>query len=90
MSNEECLKQVDEAKAVLLADPTDRRKMTGVFTSQYILSKYVRKDNTPENAKYLGYLDARELYPDLKPMSFVSFVDELLDGKTTRPYANLF
>lgn len=42
----------------------------------------------PENAKYLGYLDARELYPDFKAISFESFVKEILDGKAKKPYAD--
>jgi hypothetical protein len=90
MSTEECISKIEEAKAAHKADPSDFRKATGIFTSQYIVSKYVRRDNTPDNAKYLGYLDARKLYPDFKPISFSSFVDELLEGKATRPYANLF
>ncbi|CRK24748.1 hypothetical protein BN1723_013376 [Verticillium longisporum] len=38
--------------------------------AQYFYTLAVRGDNTPENAKYLGYLDARELYPDLQPRSW--------------------
>ena len=59
------------------------------MSAQYSYSKYVRGDNTPEYAKYLGYLDARELYPDFKPTTFKEFVVELLDGKVPRPYANM-
>jgi hypothetical protein len=57
---------------------------------QYAISKYIRRDNTPENAKYLGYIDARELYPDFKPISFSEYLDELLAGKGYKPYANRF
>ncbi len=57
------------------------------MSAQYSYSKYVRGDNRPEYAKYLGYLDARELYPDLKPTTFKGFVVDLLDGKVPRPYA---
>jgi hypothetical protein len=90
MSSDECIKQIGEAKAGYEADPSDYMKASRVFQTQYIVSKYIRKDNTPENAKYLGYLDARALYPDFKPISFSAFADELLDGKATRPYANKF
>jgi hypothetical protein len=49
----------------------------------YSYSKFVRGDNTPEYAKYLGYLDASYLYPDLVPWSFEAFARELVDGKAT-------
>ncbi|KAJ7656199.1 isoflavone reductase family protein [Mycena rosella] len=55
----------------------------------YIYSKYVRGDNTPAYAAYLGYLDASELYPDFQPRTFKHFVTELLDGKGVKPYPNL-
>ncbi|KAH7409047.1 isoflavone reductase family protein [Cadophora sp. MPI-SDFR-AT-0126] len=82
-----------EAKSHQLADlyakdPSNIRIRFGVMSAQYSYSKYVRGDNTPEYAKYLGYLDARELYPDFKPTTFKEFVVELLDGKVPRPYAN--
>jgi hypothetical protein len=54
---------------------------------QYIVSKYVRRDNSPENAKYLGYLDARELYPDFKPTKFEQVVEETLAGKGMSLYS---
>ncbi|KAL5428866.1 hypothetical protein PMIN04_000481 [Paraphaeosphaeria minitans] len=38
------------------------------------------------NAKYLGYLDARELYPDLNPVKFEEYLDDLVEGKATTPY----
>ncbi len=50
------------------------------------MSKYIRGDNTLANAKYLQYLDARELYPDFKPRAFAEYIDEVLDGKAERPY----
>lgn len=56
---------------------------------QYAHSTYVRQDNQPKVAKQLGYLDARELYPDLKPISFREFLAELLDGKIEKPYAGI-
>lgn len=44
-------------------------------------------DNQPEYAKYLGYLDARELYPEFRPKSLRDFVVELLSGDVQRPYS---
>jgi hypothetical protein len=57
-----------------------------VASAEYEYSKYVRTDNRAIFARYLGYLDARELYPDLKPKIFVDFVQDLLDRKVQRPY----
>ncbi|KAJ7229859.1 hypothetical protein GGX14DRAFT_581485 [Mycena pura] len=37
-------------------------------------------------AAYLGYLDAQELYPVVRPRIFRAFVAELLDGKAEKPY----
>jgi hypothetical protein len=56
--------------------------------SEYQNSKYLRGDNSPENAKYLGYIDATELYPDFKPIKFEQYLTELLAGKAIRPYSS--
>ena len=73
--------------AAFANDKTNIQLKMGVMSLQYTYSKYVRNDNTPEYAKYLGYLDARELYPELKPKSFKQFVGDLVEGKVQRPYA---
>jgi hypothetical protein len=57
---------------------------------EYGVSKYVRNDNTLENARYLGYLDARDLYPDLKPRAFLELFEDLLNGLGERPYGGTF
>ena len=36
----------------------------------------VLEENTLENAKRLGYLDARELYPDITPLSLEAYAKE--------------
>lgn len=41
-----------------------------------------------ENAKYLGYINARELYPDFKPISFETAFKEIYEGKGETPYAD--
>jgi len=84
ITTEEIYTQLNEARAQTGEDDSSRRP---TIKLDYIVSKYVRADNTPEMAKYLGYIDARVLYPDFKPISFSEFVDELLAGKAHRPYA---
>ncbi|CZR63605.1 related to Isoflavone reductase homolog P3 [Phialocephala subalpina] len=85
--DEEVVAQEKQLLQAFENDKTNVRLRIGVMSTQYAISKYVRRDNTPENAKSLGYLDARELYPDLKPKSFKEFVGDLVDGKVQRPYA---
>jgi hypothetical protein len=86
VSNEECIANVEAAKSAVAKDPTDLMANLKLIEWQYVVSKYVRKDNTPEMAKYLGYLDAKELYPDFKPITFAKYLDELLAGKGQKPY----
>jgi hypothetical protein len=58
-------------------------------SAEYEYSKYVRMDNKRDYARYLGYLDARELYPNLQPKKFREFVQDLLDGKVRMPYSGV-
>lgn len=86
MSAKDLEEQIATASAAVANDPNDRRIRPSLYMSQYNYSKYIRKDNTPEYAKYLGYLNTGELYPDFKFKTFREFAVELLNGKTTRPY----
>ena len=44
--------------------------------NEYQISMHVLQENTLENAKKLGYLDVRELYPDITPLSFEEFAKQ--------------
>ncbi|KAH6855724.1 hypothetical protein B0I37DRAFT_350875 [Chaetomium sp. MPI-CAGE-AT-0009] len=57
-----------------------------LVTYQYRNSWGIRGDNTPEHAEYLGYLNANELFPDLKVKSFEAYCKEVLDGKAYAVY----
>ena len=70
----------------LQSDPANALAWMSRTGIQYNISKFIREDGTLANAKYLGYLDARELYPDSKPISFETFLDELVGGAAKRPY----
>ena len=39
--------------------------------------------------RYLGYINGRELYPDMKFIGFDEFVDELIEGNVRRPYPHV-
>jgi len=70
-------------------DPTDQGMAFFRIGSEYKLSWGVRGDNTPEYAKYLGYLTSKELYPDLQFRSFEDFLKELLAGKGKAVYEHI-
>lgn len=53
---------------------------------EFLNSWGLRGDNTPEYARYFGYIDARELYPDFQPKKMEEFAKELLAGKLRRVY----
>ncbi|PGH27621.1 hypothetical protein AJ80_00634 [Polytolypa hystricis UAMH7299] len=80
------LKEAQEAER---ADPELLANKYKQAIAQYSESKYVRADNTPESAEYLGYINGRELYPDLNFISFAEFVDELIEGSVQRPYPHI-
>jgi hypothetical protein len=85
----ETLKRRDEARAAYAealktGDPQGWAKRLGVISAEYNYAKFVRGDNTLENAKYLGYLDAKELYPDFKPMGLEEYLLRVLEGKERR------
>lgn len=44
--------------------------------AQYMYSLHILRENTLENAKRLGFLDARELYPDIPKFSLAEFAKE--------------
>ncbi|KAN0112330.1 isoflavone reductase family protein [Hyaloscypha variabilis] len=86
ISEQEIQEEVVVARKLLEKEPDNSEALGRVASAEYEYSKYVRMDNRAIFARYLGYLNARELYPDLKPKRFVDFVQDLLDGKVQRPY----
>ena len=72
MSDEELRTQLDAAIAAHKREPSQANSIA-LWISEYVYSMFVRGDNTVEHAKSLGALDARELYPDLKPASLEEF-----------------
>ncbi|KAL2697967.1 hypothetical protein AAEP93_010677 [Penicillium crustosum] len=88
MSTEQIEDGVAQAKAAFSQDPQDPMKRMFLYLSEYKYSKYVRKDNTPAYAEYLGYLNARNLYPEFTPLSFRDFFAEVLDGKGRKVYSS--
>ncbi|OJD30594.1 isoflavone reductase family protein [Diplodia corticola] len=88
VSYEEVEAAKHEARIKTENEPDNFMNRIRRFEADYHYSKYVRGDNQPEYAKYLGYLDARELYPDFRPITFREFMKDLLDGKIQKPRFN--
>ncbi|KAF5657627.1 isoflavone reductase family [Fusarium heterosporum] len=73
--------RIAELNSLIAFDPTDIGLFVQLSMYQYGYTNYVRGDNTPEHAKYLGYLDAKALYPDVKCKSLREFIQEVVAGK---------
>ncbi|EIW53909.1 NAD-P-binding protein [Trametes versicolor FP-101664 SS1] len=73
---EDLLKQIAEAKATLAKDPANVLAVMSVNWAQYMYSLHILRENTLENAKRLGFLDARELYPDIPKFSLEEFAKD--------------
>ncbi|KAF7329630.1 Glycoside hydrolase family 33 protein [Mycena kentingensis (nom. inval.)] len=89
LSKDELVAKHTHFTALHSASPDDASARMHRNINDYAHSKYVREDNTPEYAKYLGYLDANELYPDFTPTTFREFMGEVLAGKVERPYKEM-
>lgn len=53
--------------------------MMDYFQYTYQKSYDIMGENTPEYARYLGYLIGKDLYPDFKGISFEDFVEHTLE-----------
>lgn len=60
--------------------------MLQLSMSQYRNLLGIRGDNTPEYARYLGYLDVRELYPHVEPTPLETYITDVLEGRTKPVY----
>ncbi|KAL4967748.1 aromatic alcohol reductase [Aspergillus stella-maris] len=68
--------------------PFDPIKFIPRYLAEYQLSWGIRGDNTPEYAKYLGYLSAKELYPDFVPVSFKEYLTSVYNGEAKGIYTD--
>ena len=76
MSEEEIERQIVEGGAEFAKDPNDFAAAMKFVVAQYMKSMHFLEENSLENAKRLGYLDARELYPDIPAQSLEEFAKE--------------
>ncbi|KAI0628429.1 NAD-P-binding protein [Trametes polyzona] len=70
---EDLLRWVSEGKADLARGIDTPDVLLKVHWNMYMYSMHILAENTLENAKRLGYLDARELYPDIPRFTLEDF-----------------
>ncbi|KAH6989633.1 hypothetical protein BKA56DRAFT_476271 [Ilyonectria sp. MPI-CAGE-AT-0026] len=74
---------IAEAGTASFSDPSSYARISQL---QYLNSRYIRGDNTPEYARFLGYLDAKELYPALAGTTLEAYCQEVLNGTARGVY----
>lgn len=79
-------KAIEEAKAALAAGDPDGLAAFRLVGAQYPYSWAVRGDNTPEYAKYLGYVTSKELYPDMEFVGFEEYFRGIMEGSARPAY----
>lgn len=89
VTREELDAAIKQGQIRIESDPAlaaDFGTLLSIVGSQYQISWGIRGDNTPEYAKYLGYLTSKELYPDFQPISFEDYLKEVLSGSAKIVY----
>lgn len=87
MSKQDVETIISDAYKILATNPTDMEAMTNVALSEYKRCIGICGDNTPEYAKYLGYLDGKELYPDVGVVGLKKFITDMLEGQVRTIYS---
>ncbi|OCH87804.1 NAD-P-binding protein [Obba rivulosa] len=72
---EEVLKRAADAKAKHQENPAYEHHVAWAF-NQYVYSMFILGENTLQNAKALGALDVRQLYPDVVPQKLEDFAKD--------------
>lgn len=80
LSKGEAEEIMTSAGQAIVEDPTDMDAIVTKAMMEYRYSRGIRGDNTPEHAEYLGYLIAKDLYPDINGKSVDNFVREVVEG----------
>lgn len=70
------MSNIEQGKAMIAKDAHDMHGHLLLRRSEHRYSLHVLGENTLENAKRLGYLDARELYPDIRTTTLEEFAQE--------------
>ncbi|RPD57587.1 NAD-P-binding protein [Lentinus tigrinus ALCF2SS1-7] len=76
LSEDDIKKQIADGRVLYDKNPTDYMSTVPLIWAQYMYSMHFLQENTLKNAKRLGYLDARELYPDIPTQSLEEYAKE--------------
>ncbi|KAI0364821.1 NAD-P-binding protein [Pilatotrama ljubarskyi] len=76
LSGEDLLRKAEEGKVELARDQINVYARYTVDWNEYMYSIHILGENSLENAKHLGYLDAHELYPDVPKHTLEDFARE--------------
>ncbi|KAH9888499.1 NAD-P-binding protein [Cubamyces lactineus] len=68
--------ELAEAKAARAKDPDNLAAKLTIVVTEYMLSIHILEENSLKNAKRLGYLDVRELYPDMPKHTLEEYAQE--------------
>ncbi|KAJ1323530.1 phenylcoumaran benzylic ether reductase [Microdochium nivale] len=82
LSAEDVERIISSANEALAKDQSNMAALVEKGWTEYKLSRGIRADNTPEYAKYLGYLDVKELYPEIEARTIKDYISEVLVGKS--------
>jgi hypothetical protein len=66
--------------------PDDPQLLAAIGVLEYYYSLEIRGDNTPEHAEYLGYLNGKELYPDVQVETLEDYMKGVVGGTIERVY----
>jgi len=81
-------KIISDAQKVIETNPTDMDSLAAIVMTQYKYSMCIRGDNVVDHAKYLGYLDGKELYPDVEITGLKKLMSEMLAGEFKPLYSS--
>jgi hypothetical protein len=82
-------RRINDAVVKLKEDPANFAASLQLYGGQYQRSWGVKGENTPEYAKYLGYVTSKELYPDMTFTKFEDYMKEVVDGKAKGVYEEM-
>ncbi|KAF2843254.1 NAD(P)-binding protein [Patellaria atrata CBS 101060] len=89
-SAESIAETIESAEKDVAENPHDIPKIIRLVGAQYQNSWGLQGDNTPENAKKLGYLLTSELYPDYQGIRFETLMKDVVEGKAKKIYEGRF
>ncbi|RSL39383.1 hypothetical protein CEP53_014097 [Fusarium sp. AF-6] len=78
---------IKQLQAATQDGKADYVTLVGRYWLEYYYSSFIDGDNSPEGVERLGFLWAKDLYPEVKPTTFKQFFQDILDKKRTLPYA---